>query len=62
MQCILMESGDTEGIQKYEFMCTNICPQELVVTIYVQMRNIKEKQPGSPSICGISLPNKYFVN
>ena len=57
IQCILVGSDGTQEIQKCEFMCSNICPQESVATIYVKTQRVLKMPHGSPSICGISLPN-----
>ena len=56
MECILTGSHDIQGIQQCEFMCTNICPQESVVEIYVQTQKVPGNPSYSPLICGISLP------
>ena len=56
MECILTGSHDIQGIRQCEFMCTNICPQESVVEMYVQTQKDPRKANYSPLICGIRLP------
>ena len=55
MECVVTTTRDAGAVQQCEFMCTNVCPKESVVKVYIQTQTNYREQNGTASICGIKL-------
>ena len=57
MECVVTTARDAGAVQECEFICTNVCPTESIVKIYIQTQTDTREQNDYSSICGIKLPN-----
>ena len=57
MECRLQIARHAGAVQRCEFVCTHIFPNESVLEIYIQTRWVSVMQNDSASICKIELKN-----